>query len=348
MKKINFPKIKFIKTKPAKPGVVTQSNLEESRAAVLANGKKFRYPLQYAKHNLILMAIAIAIVATFFFVFVGWLELYHFNGTSEVDYRFTRALPLPVAEVDGVKVRYSDYLMLFRSSIKSLERQQGKLDDSKERARQREHYERQAMDAAIAYTLALKILADHGQEVSDQEIGEVVESHRLIDGEKRNEEAFAGIIANNFGLSLKDYRRLIKLSLAQKKASTILDEEAQKLADKLYQTLKQNNGDTAKAIATLSEEERNRVNLDNLVDPVSFGNLDGGRAAKASTLTKPGQISKPFVSLNGEGYFIVKLTEKTDDKVRYDSVSVRFRAFDDLLAKLKSTQKIHEYIKLKK
>ena len=74
--------------------------------------------------------IAITIVAFASFAGVGWYQLYKAQNTGEVMFRFTKVLRLPVAKVDGVDVLYSDYLMLYRSSIASIERQQGKMDDT--------------------------------------------------------------------------------------------------------------------------------------------------------------------------------------------------------------------------
>ena len=42
----------------AKKQNITQQNIEESREEILAKGKKFKYPFQYAKHRLIINAIA--------------------------------------------------------------------------------------------------------------------------------------------------------------------------------------------------------------------------------------------------------------------------------------------------
>ena len=138
--------------------VVTQANLEESREEVLTKGKKFRYPFQYAKHRLMINAILIGFIALGAFAFVGWFQLYKMNSTGDVAYRFTRVIPLSVADVDGKKVRFSDYLMLYRSSIASIERQQGKFDDSEDSKSQLEFYRRQALNSAEDYAYAMALL----------------------------------------------------------------------------------------------------------------------------------------------------------------------------------------------
>ena len=206
--------------------VVTQANLEESREEVLTKGKKFRYPFQYAKHRLMINAILIGLIALGAFAFVGWFQLYKMNSTGDVAYRFTRVIPLSVADVDGKKVRFSDYLMLYRSSIASIERQQGKFDDSEDSKSQMEFYRRQALNSAEDYAYAMALLDELGKSVTDEEIDEVVNKHRMIEGEMRSEASFAGIVRENFGLSLTEYRRMLELSLAKKKISVETDTEA--------------------------------------------------------------------------------------------------------------------------
>ena len=168
---------------------ITQRNIEESRDEIISKGKKFKYPFQYAKHRLIITAIVIGVVAIGAFAFVGWVQLYKAQNTGEVMYRFTKTLGLSVAQVDGVKVRFSDYLMLYRSSIMSVERQQGAFDDSDSSKQQKEYYKRQALSAAEDYSFAMAKLEELGKPVTDEEIDEVIEDHKIIDGEKRSDEA---------------------------------------------------------------------------------------------------------------------------------------------------------------
>ena len=141
--------------KDKKKKAITQQNLEESRDEILSKGKKFRYPFQYSKHRLVIITILISIVAVVAFGFLCWFQLYRVQNTSDVMYRFAKAFNLPVAKVDGVSVRYSDYLMLYRSSIKSIERQQGALDDSEDSKLLDSYYRRQALNSAEEENYAL-------------------------------------------------------------------------------------------------------------------------------------------------------------------------------------------------
>lgn len=321
--------------------VVTQANLEESREEVLAKGKKFRYPFQYAKHRLMINAIIIGLVAVLAFAFVGWIQLYKMNSTGDVAYRFTLAIPLSVAEVDGKKVRFSDYLMLYRSSVASIERQQGKFDDSDDSKNQLEYYRRQALNLAEDYSYAMALLAERGISVTNEEIDEVVNSHRMIDGELRSEESFAAIVNENFGLSMTEYRRLLELSLAKKKISVEIDTETKELADEIYEVAQ--NNEKMSAVMELYASS-SKVSYETTNSAVRRDNLDGGRAEKAFELEKVGDVSEPFVSINGDGYYIVKLTAKADDTVSYESIFVRFTMFDEMMQQLRDDGKVSEKI----
>ena len=330
--------------KEKKSSAITQKNIEESREEILANGKKFRYPFQYAKHRLVINAILIAIVALIAFTVVGWLELYKIQSTSEVVYRFTNALGLPVAEVDGHKVRYSDYLLLFRSSIASIEYQSGKFDDSDDSKSQISHYKRQAMNEAEDYSYALAKAEELGIKVSDEEIDAVIEEHKMINGERRSDDVFEEIVKDNFSLSMREYRRLVMLSLTKRKVAEEIDSEAKNLANEIKGKLAQNGGNMEEVAN--GYQNNMLISYEKTDTAVTVSNLDSGRAAKANELENAGDISEPFVSKNGDGYYIVKLISKADGKVSYASIWIRFSKLADELQKIREDGKVKEYITL--
>ena len=341
--KINFKrKNNKKKEEDAKSKIVTQKNLEESREQVLSRGKKFKYPFQYSKHKLVINTIIISVVAIIVLAIFGWIELYKAQNTGSVAYRFTKVLNLSVAKIDDIKVRYSDYLMFYRSSIKSIEYQQGELDDSDDSKMLRQHYKRQAMTSAEDASYALEKLNEAGIAVESSEVDELVAYHMLINGQSRSMEAFTGIVSDNFGLSMTEYRRLLTLSLAKKKYSEHFDTEANELKDKIALKLKANGGD----MKAISDAYANNIAVlyEKTDSLVSDTNLDGGRVTEAMKLKNVGDISEPFASKKGDCYYIVKLTEKKDDKVRYESIRISFTHLDSELKKLRDEGKVEEYI----
>ena len=293
---------------------------------------------------MVINTIAIAVVALVAFLAVGWLQVYKVQSTSDVVYRFANFLRLPVAEIDGHKVRYSDYLMIFRSSIATIEYQSGKFDDSEDSKSQINHYKRQAMNAAEDYTYALAKMEELGLEVTDEEIDAVIEEHKTINGERRSDEVFETIVKENFGFSIKDYRRFIMLSLAKRKVAEAVDTDAKDLIAEVKTKLAANQGD----MATLATEYANSniFSYEKTDTMVSVNNLDGGRAAKAYELEKAGDISDVFISKNGDGFYIVKLVAKSDNKVNYESIWVRFSRLYSDLQQVRNDGKVKEYIKI--
>lgn len=320
---------------------ITDGNIDEKREEVLARGKKFKYPFQYAKHKLIVNTVLIGVSAVLLAVFLGWLELYKFQDTGDVVYRLTRVLPVPVAEVDGEKVRYSDYLMLYRSSVAAIESQQGILSNSEEDQQMKAQYKVEAMDRAVSYSYALKLARELGIEVSDEMVNELMVEHRTVDGVERSEEAFAGIIKDNFGLSLDEYRRMLYLSLVEKEVSVSLDEEALALKLEIESILGNGSDDLAGIADSLGEN----VVYSETGGMVEEMNLDGGRASVAAGL-ELGEVSEGFVSKNGDGYYFVKLLDKADGQVNYASLWVPFSAFDKKLAEVEEEGKVKVYIEL--
>ena len=331
----------MIKGKKKKSTAITQQNLEESREEILAKGKKFRYPFQYAKHRVVIITVLIAAVAIVAFGLVGQYMLYTAQNTSDVMYRFTKVFGFKVAKVDGVNVRYSDYLMLYRSSVKSVERQQGVLGDNDSINSLRNHYKRQALDNAEEYSYALAKLEEKGKTVTDDEINAIIDEHKTINGVARSDSAFEGIVRDNFGLSMSEYRRLLKLSLAKRDYSVEIDSRAKSLVDSITEDLK--GSKDLKAIAG-KYENNDIIEFESLSEMVDSSNLDSGRASTAFALKDVGDVSEPFLSKNGDGYYFVKLTDRDGNRVKYDSVWIRFTEFSKVFNQLRADNKIEELI----
>lgn len=317
-----------------------REKVEERRDEVLARGRKFKYPMQYAKHKLIINTIVVAVVALVLMVVAGWAMLYKVQDTGDMIYRVTQVVPVPVAKVDGANVRYSDYLMIYRSNLMTAEQQGGQLGDSEDADAVREGYKQAALASAIEYTYAMKLGKELGVTVSDDEVTEAFDEHRKVGGVERSEEGFLEILQDNFGMNKSEYRRMLYLSLMRAKVSQEVDEPANKLSQQVEQILAEQDGNLT-AAAELGEgvtyEETGRL-VDNM-------NVDGGRSAMAMKL-EVGQVSPRFLSSNGDGYYYVKLIDKTDSEVNYHSLKIEFTKFDEMVAALYAEGKVEMYIEV--
>ena len=330
-------KIKQPKQKPK----TEREKVEERREEVLAKGRKFKYPLQYTKHKLVINTILVAAVAVVAMVVAGWLALYQFQSTGEMMYRVTQVLPVPVAEVDGAKVRYSDYLMIYRSNLQTSEQQSGQLGNTEDDDLVRAEYKRTALEAAVEYTYAMKLGKELGLSVAEEEIDQAFDEHRKVGGVERSEEAFLKIVQDNFGMNRREYRRMLELTLMKAKVEQEIDETAQAVAAEVETMLNENGGDMAAVAESLGEQVEYEA-TGQLVDNM---NVDGGRSNKAMTL-EPGQVSERFLSNNGDGYYFVKLVEKTEMQVNYESIKVKFTTFAERVAQLYEEGKVKELIEV--
>lgn len=319
-----------------------QEKIEERRKEILATGRKFKYPLQWTRYRIVVNTILIAIVLIAMLLIGGWLALYRLGMTGDLLFSVTRIIPIPVANVDSEEVRFSDYLMLYRSSIISVERQAGSQINEAPIEELQAGYKRVALTDAEKYTYAIKLAKELNITVSDEEITNEFERHLSVGGVKRSEEGFIKIIRDNFGMSKNEYERMLYLSLILEKVEQAIDENANNLAKKVEKILSENGNDYQK----VAEQIGDSIIYEETGGLVDNKNIDGGRATEAMKL-EPGQSSGKFVSMNGDGYYFVKLVKKTDTKVDFISIKIPFTEFQKRFEALQEEGKIHELIEIK-
>lgn len=318
-----------------------REKLEERREQVLAKGRKFKYPLQYAKHRLVINTIIISVVALILAVTAGWFALYQAQDTGDIIYRITQVLPLPVAKIDGENVRYSDYLMVYRSSMTTVQQQSGQLGDDADAATIKNEYKRSALTNAEDYTYAMKLARELNITVSEEDVNKTFENHRKVGGTERSEESFLKILQDNFGMTKSEYQHMLYLSLIKSKVMEKIDEKAQSTAGKIDALLVERAGD----FASIAESLGDAVQYEETGGLVDAMNIDGGRATMAMSLSE-GEISQRFISNNGDGYYYVKLISKNETQVNYVSLKVPFTELDAKTKALRESNKVEELIKI--
>ena len=318
-----------------------REKVDERRDEILARGKKFKYPLQFTKRKLVRNTIIIAAIAVGGMMAVGWVSLYNMGSTGDVIYRIVRVLPLPVAEVQGENVRFSDYLMFYRSSIRAIEQQSGDLGGDENANEIRNRYKREALDKVEELTYAMKIAKENNIVVTNEEIQEAFSEHRNAGGIEKSEESFLKVILDNFGLSKDEYLRMLELSLYKKKVEIVVDQRANQIAEKVEKMLGENGGSFGATRDVLGGE----IIYEETGGLVDSKNIDGGRSTVALGL-QSGEISRRFVSSNGDGYYFVKLIEKNETQVNYASIKVDFMEFQERMGKIREEGEITEYIEI--
>lgn len=306
------------------------------RKEVLSRGRKFKYPIQYAKHHIAIIATVISLVAVALLCILCWVLLYKANSSNDIIYRLTEVLPVPVASVDGESVRYSDYLLLYRSSIAVVAKDENY--EATEAA-----YRVSALRAAEEYSYAIKLAREQGITVSDDEITDLFNEHLKIGGADRSKAAFLKILSDNFDVSESEYRRMLELLITKMKVASAIDDSAAELASKAEEAAKA-SGDLTAVANSLGADQVFYEDTGGLLDT---DNVDGGRATVALSL-EPGQVSDKFISSSGDAYYIVKLLEKTETQISYASLKIPLTEFEKRFNDVIENNNFSEFISLQK
>lgn len=320
---------------------ITNTTLEEQRKEILNKGKKFKYPVQYSKNRLVGNALIIALVILITGSGLLWYQLYQAQNTGEFIYRFTTVIPFPVANVDGENALYRDYLMEYRANMQIANAKKDEIESANNVKALSVLNKNKAMKNAIANAYAQKKAREMGISVSEKEIDEAFDAQRKTQNTELTESALYKIAADNYGLSPSEYRRMfIELPLLRRKVTAEIDKNAATTRDEVVKYLNDNSNDFSKA----AEQFGDKIEY-NKPGKVRKTNIDGGRSKVASQLNV-GEVSKPFISNAGDGYYIVKLIEKNENEISYESIKIKFTEFNSQLEKLEKEGKVKKYIKV--
>lgn len=337
-------KIGLKKKQPEVPaGRITTDTLAEHRERVLAGGRKFKYPVQYARHRLVINAIIIVAATVVVLVGVGYWLLYHAQNTSDFMYRVTKVVPVPVATVDGQQVRYSEYLMKFRGSVQFLVQKDQVDINTEDGKRQVDFIKNQAMQDSVADAYAMKIAKDKNITVTDAEVElNLKRQLQTSDGTQVTDSSYKAIILDYYGWSPDEYRQVIKTKILRQKVAYAVDQNAEALSTKVSATVASGNTDL-NAIATSLNTEKAKSATFWPAAWVRLDNQDGGLATAAAKLEK-NQVSKAIQPSSGDGYYYVKLIDKNDTQVRYEYLQIPLSTFNTQLEQAKNDKNISVFI----
>jgi len=325
---------------------ITNETVAEHRERILAGGRKFKYPHQYVKHKLVINAIIITVVVVIVALILGWWQLYKAQNTSDFMYRVTRVLPVSVGNVDGERVRYSDYLMRYRSQELWL-RDQGQLGlNGNDEQQQLDFYKRQVINGLEADVFAEKKARELNISVSDEEVQAAIDTTRKTATGEISQSVYDASTRDTLGYSPEEYRHILKQSLLRHKVAYALDKEAQATKAKVESLLKQTRNPSLQNVSDQLRKEGVTVDL-GASGLVPKNNQDGGLSTTALTL-KDGQISPAVQSTTGDGYYFVQRLSANDRQVSYQFIHVPLTEFEKQFAALEEQGKITEYIDIQK
>lgn len=342
MKKISLAKLPITKRKKAEqlPARITNETVAEHREQILAGGRRFKYPVQYARHKLVANAIIITVVSLIILGALAFQQLYFAQNSSDFMYRITQIIPVPVATIANEPVRYSDYLVQYKGSEHYLNKYDEIKLDTEDGKRQLEGIKRYALNTVEANAYAAKLARDKSLSVSDQELNSAIEQKRNTANGQISQETYDASTLMLYGWSPSDYKSAMRQSLLRAKVAFAIDDNAKAKADKVAALLA-----SGKDFATTAKELGDGISVQSpgLVDTTSsFNGLNVSDVAKLSVNT----VSGIMKSATDDGYYIVKVTQKTDTQVNFDFIHIPLTAFSDKVKELRKTNQVHEFIKI--
>lgn len=321
---------------------ITNETVAEHRERILAGGRRFKYPVQYARHRLVINAIVISFTALVLLVGLVWWQLYLAQNSSTFFYKITRVIPLPVAVVDGQQVPFSDYLVGYRSHAHYLEFKEGVNLRSKENKTQVDFIKRKAMDDAVDDAYAAKLAGGYGIKITDEQVESALERQRRSRDGVASKETYNAIILDHFDWTPDEARDVTARKLVRQEVAYKIDEQASRQRDQLVEALK-TQSDFDKIAAQIGGTGNTKVTA-GLTPLVPSNNQDGGLAITAAGLKK-GETSTVFKSTSGDGYYVVRLLDSdSKGQISYAFIKVPLTAFKDKLAKIRAEGKVKEYI----
>lgn len=326
------------------PSRITNDTVAEHREQVLAGGRRFKYPVQYSKHKLVINSLLLILGALVLVTLAGWWQLYKAQNYSRFMYRVTQLVPVPVASVDGSLVRYSDYLQRLTSSIYYLQMQNQININSADGKRQVEFTKRKELDSAIFDQYVRKVAADKKITVSAKEVDDFIQ-REILDSKAISIRSYEQTVLRKiFNWSLDEYKSFVQSQLLKRKVGFAIDSAARAKIQSIETQLK-SGADFAAVARQSSDDTITKANGGDVPSLPITTQDTSGLVATARKL-EPGQISQ--VIEGADGYYIIKLKSKTADTIQYAQIKVNLTALNNDFEKVKSAGKIKEYISVKK
>jgi hypothetical protein len=346
MKKISIPKISRLAKKKEldAPSRITNETVAEHREQIIAGGRRFKYPVQYARHKLVFNAVIIVLISLIVLILIGVQQLYVAQNSSSFMYRITQIVPVPVATVANEPVRYSDYLMQYRGLEHYLSKYDEIKMDSADGKAQLDHYRRQSLNKAIAEAYAAKIARSKNITVFDKDVDAIIQQQLNTANGRISQETYDASSMMIYGWDKDEYRQAFSRSLLRAKVAFAVDDAARAKANAIGEQVKAGKSfDEIAAAETDKGDTRATAGTSTLVSTSStFNGLNVSDIAKLQKDTP----SEALQSATGDGYFFVKVIEKTDTQVNFQYIHIPLTVFSAQLADLKKSGQVHEFIKI--
>lgn len=258
-------------------------------------------------------------------------------------YRVTQLIPVPIAQVDGSWVRYSDYLMKLRSDIHYLEREDAANLQSNDGREQRKYLARQALNKSEDNVYIKRLARENKLSVSNQEVDEFIDRQLKNRKPQVSRTDYEKVIRNFYDWSPAEYQDFVRAQLLRKKVEATIDRSARERAANLLSQVNA-GADFAELARTQSDDDLTKA-AGGDVGVVEINEFDPTTIISTANSLAPGQIANKLYE-GSEGFYIIKTTAKAEGSIRYSRILVKYTELTKRLAALRSDKKIAEYVSI--
>lgn len=344
MKKLLPKKLRQIRRKPQEaPGRITNETVAEHREQILAGGRKFKYPLQYARHKLVINALIVAITSIVLLTALGWWQLYIVQNSSTFMYRVTRFVPVPVAVIDGQQVPFDDYLSRYRFNEFWLNKYGEVRLNTDDGRSQLEYIKRQVLNTAVEDAYAQKLAGQYNLSVTNAEVDSVITSQRNTANGVISEDTYYAALQMTNGWTKDDLKASLRRTILRNKVAFVFDTDANSQMKQAEPLVKSTGGDFAKVVEQLAKSKGGKVTAGQtgLLNKTS---TFGGLQLSQVTSLKKGAIAGPLKATTDDGYYFVKILETTDTQVNFSYLRIPLTMFSAKVKELRDAGKVREFI----
>lgn len=323
---------------------ITNDTVAGHREEVLSSARKYIYPLQRSKHNIVRISLTLLLLVLIGFFAVCGLELYKFQSTSGFIYDVTRIVPFPVAKAGKSWVGYESYLFELRRNMHYYQTQQQVNFSTKDGKAQLVRLRHQAMAQITQAAYVKQLAVQHNVTVSDQEVDNQL---RLVRSENRlgsSDRVFREVLNEFWGWDESDFKRELKQQLLGQAVVAKLDTDTQNRAQAVLTQLK-GGGDFAALAAQASDDLATKGTGGQYPRPLVLNDHDISPVLSASAFKlKPGQVS----GIIDTGYTleIVKVIDASPGSIHAAHIQFTLKNINSYTKPLQAQHPPHEYIKL--
>ncbi len=329
---------------------ITNETITEHREEVLKGARKYIYPLQHSKRNIVIYTVSITVVAIVAFLIYCTLGLYKLYQYNAFLYRVTQVVPFPIAKVGGSFVDYENYLFELRHYVHYYQTQQ-QINFSGSDKQQLIRFRQQALQDVVNNAYVKKLAQQNNVKVSNKEVNNLIAEVRNQNRLGSNDKVFQDVLQSYWGWSVSDFKRSLKEQMLAEKVAAKLDTGANAKAQQALSQVKSGADFTAVA-KQLSDDPAAKDNGGDYGFAISKDNPNvPPQVVSALFSMQPGQVSdvilaSPVRANANTTLEIVKLLGKdtSSSAITAQHISINLQSVNTYIDALKKKEPTHTYV----